>query len=279
MRDDFSQRVKDVLFKRARARCSNPACRRETCEAHSDEDKAINTGFAAHITGASPGGPRYDPSLSTRKRRSAINGIWLCGYCAKLIDSDTQKYTVELLRKWKTIAEAGDEREAVRKESVRRILSWEHAHNIDILEKFWEQVNQEAPSKDQLDPAKEFERNLRFTEVHLDDWSHQMWQSYSGEIASALQEGEFNQSIRLHNTLDTFSSRRKSFATILHGDYGRVGIVAYNQQQQLQSRSPGAYIPNNMAAMHNTNEFVRPLWEECDRLYTICHQIGNPIRI
>lgn len=102
------------MFKRARARCSNPECRRETCEAHSEEDKAINTGFAAHITGASPGGPRYAPSLSAKERKSASNGIWLCGRCAKLIDSDAQKYTVELLRAWKTIAEAGDEREAAK---------------------------------------------------------------------------------------------------------------------------------------------------------------------
>src|SRR5258708_29782447 len=149
MRDDFSQKTKDILFRRARARCSNPECRKVTWEAHSEADKAVNIGEAAHITAASPGSFRYDPALSAEKRRSASNGIWLCGYCAKLIDSDTQKYTVELLRKWKTIAEAGDEREAVRKESVRRILSWEHAHNIHILEKFGEQVNQETPSKDQ----------------------------------------------------------------------------------------------------------------------------------
>lgn len=114
MRDDFNQRTKDILFKRARAKCSNPECRRETSGAHSEEDKAINTGFAAHITAASPGGPRYDPSLSDEKRKSPSNGIWLCGRCAKLIDSDASKYTVELLRTWKTIAEAGDEREAAK---------------------------------------------------------------------------------------------------------------------------------------------------------------------
>ena len=34
MRDDFNQRTEVILFKRARAKCSNPACRRETCEAH-----------------------------------------------------------------------------------------------------------------------------------------------------------------------------------------------------------------------------------------------------
>ncbi|HJT59167.1 MAG TPA: hypothetical protein VJ761_21855 [Ktedonobacteraceae bacterium] len=279
MRDDFSKKTKDILFKRARARCSNPECGKETSGAHSEEDRAVNIGEAAHITAASPDGARYDPTLSAEERKSPKNGIWLCASCATLVDSDSPKYTVELLRTWKTLAEAGDRREAARKERVRRILSWEHTYNIDILEKFWKQVNLEAPPKDQLDPTKEFERNLRFTEVNLDGWAHQMWQSYLGEIASALHEDEFNQSIRLHSTLDTFSSRRKSFAAILHGDDGRAGIEAYYQQKQLQRKSPGAYIPNNMVAIYNTNEFVRPLWDECDRLYTICHEIGNPIRV
>jgi hypothetical protein len=81
---------------------------------HSEEDKVINTGVAAHITAASSGGPRYDPRLSVEARKSPSNGIWLCQPCAKLIDSDSPKYTIELLRTWKSTAEMGDEREAAK---------------------------------------------------------------------------------------------------------------------------------------------------------------------
>ena len=165
-----------------------------------------------------------------------------------------------------------------RRKNVRRVLSWEHAYNIGILEEFWKQVNQAGQPQGQLDAFEEFERNLRLTEENLDDWGHQMWQSYAGEVASALSEDEFNQSYRLHSTLDKFSSRRKSLAAIIHGDYVEAGMRAYNKQKQLQSSSPGAYTPNDTAAINNTNEFVRPLWEECVRIYTICHQIGNPIQ-
>lgn len=112
MRDDFDQKTKDILFKRARAKCSNPACRRETSLAHSEADKAVNLGEAAHITAASPHGPRYDATLSAKERKSIHNAIWLCGTCAKLIDSDEPKYTVALLQKWKAVAEAGDEHQA-----------------------------------------------------------------------------------------------------------------------------------------------------------------------
>lgn len=114
MRDDFDQKTKDVLFKRARAKCSNPACRRETSLAHSEANKAVNLGEAAHITAASPNGPRYDSNLSAEERKSIHNAIWLCGTCAKLIDSDEPKYTVALLQKWKTAAEAGDEHEVTK---------------------------------------------------------------------------------------------------------------------------------------------------------------------
>src|SRR5260221_13184452 len=110
MRDDFSQKTKDILFRRARARCSNPECRKVICEAHSEADKAVNIGEAAHITAASPGSFRYDPALSAEERKSADNGIWLCGTCEKLIDSDTSKYHCDLLRKWKTMAEAAVKR-------------------------------------------------------------------------------------------------------------------------------------------------------------------------
>jgi hypothetical protein len=86
-------------------RCSNPARRKLTSGPHTDETKALNVGVGAHITAASPGGPRYDPSLSAVQRGSAENGIWLCQTCAKLVDNDEVRYTVPLLREWRQKAE------------------------------------------------------------------------------------------------------------------------------------------------------------------------------
>lgn len=105
MRDDFDQKTKDILFRRVGARCSNPACGQETSGPHTDERKAINVGVAAHITAASVGGPRYDPTLSQEERTSPGNGIWLCQVCAKLIDADEKKYSVAIIRGWKRNAE------------------------------------------------------------------------------------------------------------------------------------------------------------------------------
>lgn len=64
-----------------------------------------NIGVAAHITAASPRGPRHDPSLTPAERRDAENGIWACQKHGKQIDDDESHFTVEMLRKWKKAAE------------------------------------------------------------------------------------------------------------------------------------------------------------------------------
>ncbi len=106
MRDEFDRETKEVLARRVGLRCSNPHCRKLTSGPATDPMKALNIGVAAHITAASPGGPRYDPNQSTQERKSIANGIWLCQICGKLVDNDTQRYTAELLREWKQQAES-----------------------------------------------------------------------------------------------------------------------------------------------------------------------------
>jgi hypothetical protein len=103
--DRFPKVVSDNLFKRVGGRCSNPRCGVVTSGPAEDPGKSVNLGEAAHITAASPGGPRYDPSLIPAERASAENGIWLCKKCARLIDVDQARFTVQLLRSWKRDAE------------------------------------------------------------------------------------------------------------------------------------------------------------------------------
>jgi len=105
MRDDFPKPVVETLAKRVGNRCSNPGCRKRTSGPHTEDDKALNVGVAAHITAASPGGPRYEASLTQEERKSIGNGIWLCQSCAKLVDNDESRYTKPLLVKWKQDAE------------------------------------------------------------------------------------------------------------------------------------------------------------------------------
>ena len=103
--DDFPEAVKRILASRVGNHCSNTECRALTSGPQIDPTKALNVGVAAHITAASPGGPRYEPSLTPEQRSSAENGVWLCQTDAKLIDNDPVRYTVDLLRVWKRDAE------------------------------------------------------------------------------------------------------------------------------------------------------------------------------
>src|SRR5260370_21593040 len=99
-RDEFSQGVKRALAHGVRLLCSNPSCRAPTAGPQKDPSKAVSVGVAAHITGASPGGPRFDSKMTERERRGASNGILLCQNCTKRIDSEPQAYTARCLAVW-----------------------------------------------------------------------------------------------------------------------------------------------------------------------------------
>ncbi|MEA9391656.1 hypothetical protein SJI19_14060 [Acerihabitans sp. TG2] len=105
MSDVFIEKTKRAIQDRAGNRCSNPDCRVLTSGPNAHPEKSTKTGVAAHITAASPGGARFDPSLTTEQRRSAENGIWLCQTCAHFIDTDYLNYPVQRLYEWKFQAE------------------------------------------------------------------------------------------------------------------------------------------------------------------------------
>ncbi len=105
-RDNFKESIKAALRDRVAHRCSNPECRVPTAAPGSGATGVILGGDAAHITAASPKGPRYDEDLSAKERSSINNAIWLCVVCARKIDHNRDAYPVELLRGWKTLAEA-----------------------------------------------------------------------------------------------------------------------------------------------------------------------------
>lgn len=104
-RDEFPEATKRALAARVNHRCSNPRCGAQTGGPQVEPGKALNVGVAAHIRGAAPGGPRYDPAMTTEQRAGIANGIWLCQTCAKLVDNDQLRFTPVVLQQWKAAAE------------------------------------------------------------------------------------------------------------------------------------------------------------------------------
>lgn len=107
------------LAQRAGFRCSNPECRCPTSGADlSTNDRSVNIGVAAHITAASPGGPRYDPSMPSALRSSIDNGIWCCYNCSKLIDDAPLQFPSTRLHDWKRDAEMNSLRESSSRSTI-----------------------------------------------------------------------------------------------------------------------------------------------------------------
>ena len=137
-RDNFSERVKTILRTRVAGRCSNPDCRKVTIGPNNDKNKATILGDAAHICAAAEGGPRYDPSMTSDKRKSIDNGIWLCNTCARMIDADERCYPVELLYEWKHQAEKASHRDLTKRLIPREHINLYRKNDIDCLKLFIE---------------------------------------------------------------------------------------------------------------------------------------------
>lgn len=130
-RDDFSSATKTKLAKRAGYRCSFPGCSAVTIgPSEESNDATSSTGTAAHISAAAagPGARRYDPNISPEQRSSIDNGIWCCRTHGTLIDTDEEKYSVEMLKKWRTITE----KKAQLRQAHGEIDLSGHADLIDI---------------------------------------------------------------------------------------------------------------------------------------------------
>lgn len=101
-RDDFTEKVRKAVAARAGWHCSLKGCGKLTVGPSDEGIGAIaSIGEAAHICAASPGGRRYDPSMTPEERSGVDNAIWMCSDHAKLIDRDEAIYTAEKLRAMK----------------------------------------------------------------------------------------------------------------------------------------------------------------------------------
>ena len=98
-RKDPSISTQRVLFSESAGICSLPDCNVPIIF-----DKKVGKGHysnLAHIEAYSKKGPRFNPKLSVEERNSEANIIIVCSNCHKKIDTDTETYTVEVLKKIK----------------------------------------------------------------------------------------------------------------------------------------------------------------------------------
>jgi hypothetical protein len=91
-----TERTLKVLFTRSKNLCAFTNCNSPIIE----ESDTV-TGEICHIKGASPNGPRFDPTQDEAERHALANLLICCGRHHKLIDFESEKYTVDVLVKMK----------------------------------------------------------------------------------------------------------------------------------------------------------------------------------
>jgi hypothetical protein len=108
MGDDFTLETKIQLAKRVGYHCSFPDCGSLTIGPSDESEKSTSSvGTACHISAASKGtsARRYNSALSSDERKHISNGVWMCDKHGKLIDTDETRFSTELLKTWKKLAE------------------------------------------------------------------------------------------------------------------------------------------------------------------------------
>lgn len=95
-----------TIIKRLFAMSGNK-CAFPSCEAPLIESSGTVTGEICHICAANPDGPRFDKNQTTEERHSFANLILLCSRHHKIIDTETEKYSVSMLKEAKRQNETG----------------------------------------------------------------------------------------------------------------------------------------------------------------------------
>ncbi|ROO76027.1 HNH endonuclease [Vibrio crassostreae] len=99
-------KTQKMLWGRAASRCAYPDCKMElVMDATQTDDESI-VGEACHIVARSADGPRGESPLTSEQRDKYNNLLLLCNVHHKVIDDQSEHYTVEHLRKMKSDHEA-----------------------------------------------------------------------------------------------------------------------------------------------------------------------------
>lgn len=102
---DYLVGTERALYAFARTTCYFPGCK--TPVIVFVEGEPVSNAQIAHIRGANPGSPRYDPAMTDDERRSYANLILLCEPHHEFVDRrHPDRYPPEMLAEWKAQREA-----------------------------------------------------------------------------------------------------------------------------------------------------------------------------
>lgn len=122
---NYTEATKKALFALSLGRCYEPSCPEQVVRMAGET--AIVVVEIAHISAASPKGPRWRSSMTAAERQGFSNLILLCSFHHKLIDRKPSgdSYKVATLKEWKEEREKGfgDKLTHLTEETLRDVLS------------------------------------------------------------------------------------------------------------------------------------------------------------
>lgn len=127
-RPNFKPSAIKALFAKSGNKCAFEDCSHELITKEN-----LFVGQICHIEGFSKNGPRFNKNLNMEECRDFNNLILLCYKHHKIIDNDVSKYSVDLLKKIKSIHESRQSQDLiVNDELIRQIENEE--------KKFWYEI-------------------------------------------------------------------------------------------------------------------------------------------
>ena len=164
---EFTDKTKRTLAGRAGYQCSFPDCQLFLIGPHSDGEKTVSLGVAAHIKGAALGSARYDESQTDEERKHISNGIWMCQNHSVQIDNDENLYPLEKLLEWRRKREESARSEFASKANLPQMPTSfarpEDRHRLDTDGKY--RSNGLIVS---FDPWKSFEGEITMVKLSVE---------------------------------------------------------------------------------------------------------------
>jgi len=111
---------------------SQNGCAFVECMSPIVEPSGTVTGIICHIKAQSQGGPRYDATQSDEERHAFENLILLCARHSKVIDSEPERYTVEILQRMKRMHESAACGDLSPSDSKKADLLFEQYRSLQI---------------------------------------------------------------------------------------------------------------------------------------------------
>lgn len=112
---------------------SGNQCAFPSCDLPIVEDSGTVTGIICHIKGRKSGGPRYDPNQTEKERHAFSNLILLCSRHSKLIDSEPERFTSNVLVDMKRSHEKHPVGELSPDDALRAELLLKHYRDVYVL--------------------------------------------------------------------------------------------------------------------------------------------------